>query len=119
MARITLLCPDLLFGSKVEGALAGAGHEVSRLDTEDSARAEAPDSDLLVIDLTAEEFDGAVLVESMKMGRELGAVPTLGFYSHVDQEIRRRAEEAGFDRVVPRSRMAREAVGLAEGLMTR
>lgn len=117
MARIALLCPDLLFGSKVEGALSAAGHEVTRLDTEDAARAEVWRSDLLVVDLTTDELDGAMLVESMNMGRELEGVPTLGFYSHVDQETRRRAVDAGFDRVVPRSRMARETVALAESLI--
>src|SRR5919106_333430 len=117
MARVALLCPDLLFGSKLEGALTAAGHEVTRFDGEDAARAEAPRSDLLVVDLTAEDFDGAVLVESMKMGRELEGVPTLGFYAHVDQETRRRAEQAGFDLVVPRSRMAREGVALVEALV--
>ncbi len=117
MARVALLCPDLLFGSKLEGALTAEGHEVRRLDAEDAARAEAPRSDLLVVDLTADEFDGAMLVESMKMGRELEGVPTLGFYAHVDQETRRRAQEAGFDRVVPRSRMARESVPLVEALV--
>ncbi len=117
MARITLLCPDLLFGSKVEGALSAAGHDVRRVDSEDVARVQAPESDLLVVDLTSEDFDGAVLVESMKMGRELAGVPTLGFYSHVDQQTRRGAEDAGFDRVVPRSRMARETVALVEGLI--
>jgi DNA-binding response OmpR family regulator len=117
MARVAVLCPDLLFGSKVEGALTAAGHEVTRLDTEDAARAEASRSELLVVDLTAEDFDGAVLVESMKMGRELEGVSTLGFYSHVDQETRRRAVEAGFDLVVPRSRMAREGATLAAGLI--
>ncbi len=118
MARVALLCPDLLFGSKVEGALTAAGHDVRRLDTEDAARAEAARRDVLVVDLTAEDFDGAVLVESMKMGRELEGIPTLGFYSHVDQDTRRRAEQAGFDRVVPRSRMAREAAALVEALAT-
>jgi CheY-like chemotaxis protein len=117
MARVTLLCPDLLFGSKVEGALRAAGHDVDRLDEEEAARAEAPASDLLVVDLTTDELDGATLVESMKMGGELGAVPTLGFYSHVEQEARRRAEEAGFDLVVPRSRMAREGAALCERLI--
>jgi len=117
MARVALLCPDLLFGSKVEGALTAAGHDVRRLDTEDAARAEASRSDLLIVDLTTDDFDGAVLVDSMKMGRELVGVPTLGFFSHVDAETRRCAEQAGFDRVVPRSRMARETVALAEGLI--
>ena len=30
MARVALHCRDLLFGSKVEGALRAAGHEVVR-----------------------------------------------------------------------------------------
>jgi hypothetical protein len=101
VARIALLCPDLLFGSKVQGALRAAGHEVVGPD--------AP-ADLLVVDLTAdvEERLGAV--------RE-ARVPTLGFYSHVEQDVRRGAEEAGITRVVPRSRMAREGAALIERLL--
>ena len=119
MARVALLCPDLLFGSKVEGGLRAAGHEVTRYDGEDMARAAAPGADVLVVDLTDDRFDGAMLVESMRMGRELGATATLGFYSHVDQDTRRRADEAGFDIVVPRSRMAREMAALVERLAAR
>jgi CheY-like chemotaxis protein len=117
MARVALLCPDLLFGSKVQGALEAVGHEVTLLDAEDAARAEVWRSDVLVVDLTADDYDGAVLVDSMKMGRELEDTSTLGFYAHVDAETRRRAEAAGFDRVVPRSRMAREAASLVEAVV--
>jgi PleD family two-component response regulator len=117
MARVALLCPDLLFGSKVEGALRAAGHDVTRYDGEDMARAAVPESDILIVDLTSDAYDGAILVESMRMGRELEGVPTLGFYSHVDQDVRRRADEAGFDLVVPRSRMNREAGALVEKLL--
>jgi hypothetical protein len=45
--------------------------------------------------------------------------PTLGFYSHVEQDTRRAAEAAGYDLVVPRSRMNREAAALVEGLLER
>ncbi len=117
MARVALLCPDLLFGSKVEGALAVAGHATSRFDTEERVRVAASFHDLLIVDLTAEHVDGPALVRSMRERGELGAVPTLGFYSHVDQDTRERAEAAGFSRVVPRSRMAREAAALVEGLL--
>jgi DNA-binding response OmpR family regulator len=117
MARVALLCPDLMFGSKVEEALRAAGHDVTRYDGEDMARAAVPESDVLVVDLTADEFDGATLVESMRMGRELEGVATVGFYPHVDQETRRRADEAGFDRVVPRSKMARETAAVVEGAL--
>jgi DNA-binding NarL/FixJ family response regulator len=116
VARVAVLCPDLLFGSNVEGGLRAAGHDVVRYDEEVAARAAAPDADVFVVDLTAAEIDGATLVESMRMGRELGATATLGFYSHVETETRRRAEEAGFDLVVPRSRMAREMGELVDRL---
>ena len=46
-------------------------------------------------------------------------LPTLGFYSHVEQDVRRAAEAAGFTRVVPRSRMAREAAALVEARCSR
>jgi DNA-binding response OmpR family regulator len=117
VARIALLCPDLMFGSRVEGALRAAGHDVTRYGDEASARAAVAGSDALVVDLTADEFDAAALVESMRGADELDGVPAVGFYPHVDQETRRRAEEAGFDVVVPRSRMARETVAVVEGAL--
>lgn len=101
MARIALLCPDLLFGSKVQGALRAAGHEVVAPD--------AP-ADLLVVDLTAD------VQERLRAVRE-ARVPTLGFYSHVEQDVRRAAEEAGIDKVVPRSRMARDGAALVGQLL--
>jgi hypothetical protein len=101
VARIALLCPDLLFGSKVQGALRAAGHDVVAPD--------AP-ADVLVVDLTAD-------VEERLDAVRAANVPTLGFYSHVEQDVRRSAEDAGIDRVVPRSRMAREAAELVGGLL--
>ena len=41
----------------------------------------------------------------------------LGFYSHVDETARDRGGEAGFDLVVPRSRMAREMPELVRNLL--
>jgi hypothetical protein len=101
MARVALLCPDLLFGSKLQGALRAAGHEPVAA-TDDAA--------ILVVDLTDEP--DARIEQSARAG-----LPRLGFYSHVEQDVRRRAEEAGFERVVPRSRMAREAAALVDALL--
>ena len=98
MARVALHCRDLLFGSKVEGALRAAGHEVSR---------KGEGADIVVVDLTDPDVPWP----------EAGDAPRLGFYSHVDQETRKRAEEAGFDLVVPRSRMNREGPALVERLV--
>ena len=93
--------PDLLFGSKVEGALRAAGHEVR---ARRATRARCWSIDL---DRGRGPATGS--------GGARGA--HVGFYPHVEQDTRRRAEEAGFDLVVPRSRMAREAAALVEGLL--
>ena len=114
MARVALLCPDLLFGSKVEGGLRAAGHEVIRHD--EPGAAVAAGADVLVVDLTAAEFDGPGLLPGLREGGKLGPARALGVYPHVDQETRARAEAAGYDLVVPRSRMAREAAALVERL---
>ena len=117
MARVALLCPDLLFGSKVEGGLGAAGHSVDRFESEEEARAAvAAGVDVLVVDLGAEGVDGPGLLESLRGSGELGGASALGFYPHVEQETRRRAEAAGFNLVVPRSRMAREMGVLVERL---
>jgi hypothetical protein len=101
VARVALLCPDLLFGSKVQGALRAAGHEVVGADAA---------ADVLVVDLTA---DVASRLDAVREA----AVPTLGFYSHVEQDVRREAQEAGVTRVVPRSRMARDGPALVEAVL--
>ena len=116
MARVVALIPDLLFGSNVQGMLRAAGHEVQLTADPQVARAQAPMADLLILDLTTTEPDGAELVRAMRAGDELGSTRTLAFYSHVDAEARARGEESGIELVVPRSRMAREAGALVAGL---
>lgn len=106
--RVAAFVPDLLFGSRVQSMLQAAGHEVWLCATEADARARAPEVDVLVVDLTQDPAAGTALVESLRPA----AARTLGFYSHVEADVRTRALAAGFDAVVPRSRMAREGAEL-------
>ncbi|HVS28750.1 MAG TPA: hypothetical protein VHE14_04310 [Solirubrobacteraceae bacterium] len=119
MAHVIALVGDLLFGSNLQGALAAAGHDVELCADEDRARALAPNADVLVVDLVSDGLDGARLIESMKLGDELAECRTLGFYAHIDAEVRARALAAGFDMVVPRSRMARAGADLVTELVAR
>jgi len=107
VARVLAVFDDLLLGSNVLGRL--AAHE-ARLTGHADVSVEGVD--VLIIDLAATTFDGVALVESL----ELGDTKTLGIYSHVDVETRRRAQNAGFDLIVPRSRMAREGAALVNKL---
>ena len=113
MTRVLAVFDDLLLGSNVLGMLRAAGHEAELTGGTDVHPAGAA---VLIVDLAATTFDGAAVVEGLRADGELGATRTLGVYSHVDIETRRRAEAAGFDLVVPRSRMAREGAALVEKL---
>jgi CheY-like chemotaxis protein len=117
MARVAALIGDLLFGSKVQAALEAAGHEVDLITGALEAWDEVGGIDLLVIDLTSPDVDGVELFETLSTGGELHDVRTLGFFAHVQPEVRERALAAGFDLVVPRSRMAREGAQLVEVLL--
>ena len=117
MARVGALIGDLLFGSKVQAALEAAGHEVDLITSALEAWDEVGGIDVLVIDLTSPDVDGVELLETLATGGELHEVRTLGFFAHVEPEVRERALAAGFDLVVPRSRMAREGAALVDGLV--
>jgi DNA-binding NarL/FixJ family response regulator len=126
MARVLALVPDLLFGSNVQGSLTAGGHEVeliggaARLRERLAAGSASAEQDagatVLVVDLTDAQLDGAALLEALAAERRLDGLRTLAFYSHVDAAVRERAEQAGFDLVVPRSRMAREGAALVARL---
>jgi CheY-like chemotaxis protein len=116
-ARVVALVPDLLFGSQVQGALKAGGFEVELAGSAESARQRLPGAAVLVLDLTNADIDGPALVRELAGTGALAGVRTLGFYAHVDPDARQRAVDAGFDQVVPRSRMAREGVELVRRLL--
>ncbi|HEY3865899.1 MAG TPA: hypothetical protein VGL54_07430 [Solirubrobacteraceae bacterium] len=121
MARVVALVPDLLFGSQVQGMLAAAGDEVELVGDETRVRGRLgstaePTVDVLVVDLADDALDGPALMEALSAEGALAQTRTLGFYAHVDVSVRERAEEAGFDLLVPRSRMAREGAALVRQL---
>ena len=115
MARVVAVFDDLLLGSNVLGMLRAAGHEATLTGGADP---HADGADVLIVDLGAGTFDGIAVVESLAAAGELEGTRTLGVYSHVDADTRNRAQAAGFDLVVPRSRMAREGPQLVERLAT-
>lgn len=110
MARVVAFVPDLLFGSGVLGALQAAGHDAVLVN--DLSGPAAAGADVLVVDLTA---DAAQRIAQVRES-EAASVPKLAFYSHVEADVRELAEQAGFDQVVPRSRMAREGGALVSRL---
>jgi CheY-like chemotaxis protein len=113
VARVVAVFDDLLLGSNVLGMLRAAGHEATLAGPDTH-----PDgADLLIVDLASTTFDGVAVMERLRAAGELEGTRTLGVYSHVDADTKRRADGAGFDLVVPRSRMAREGTALVARLV--
>jgi hypothetical protein len=112
MARVVAYVPDLLFGSNVLGALTAAGHEATLVgELPDDQLA---DADVLVVDLTADAPARIARAKSAVAAHR--GLRALAFYAHVEADVRALAEAAGFDLVVPRSRMAREGPALVAQL---
>jgi hypothetical protein len=111
MAQVIAFVPDLLFGSNVLGMLQAAGHEAVLVS--DLQRVDPATTDVLVVDLTADAQERIARVAAVA---ESDGVKRLAFYLHTEVDVRALAEQAGFDLVVPRSRMAREGAGLVSRL---
>jgi hypothetical protein len=103
VAEVLAVVVDLMLASRVEELLRAADHDVSVVN----ALPEQVDADLIVCDLDSADAAGVAAA-----GR-----PTIGFYQHTDTDTRDRAEAAGIDVVVPRSRMVRELPQLVERLL--
>jgi hypothetical protein len=116
VARVVALIPDLLFGSKVQGMLQQAGHEVELVTGALESWDGAGGADVLIVDLVGDPEAGIALPGRLGASGGPARPRTLAVYSHVDADTRRRAGEAGFDVVVPRSRMMREGAELVTGL---
>jgi hypothetical protein len=105
MARVLSIATDLMLASRVDAGLSAAGHEVVKVGA--IAGAPLDGIEAIVADLDAQSPEALV---------GLG-VPVLGYYSHVDVDTKAAADAAGLDKVVPRSRMARELPDLLAALL--
>jgi DNA-binding NarL/FixJ family response regulator len=114
VARVVAVFDDLLLGSNVLGMLRAAGHEAQLVGA--PATVHPDGAAVLIVDLASGGFDGIRLVEDLRARDELLDTRLLGVYSHVHHDVKLRAEAAGFDLVVPRSRMAREGPALVARL---
>ena len=106
--RALVAVPDLLFQSRIEGALRARGiaWDVAGND------AQAGHAHLLVVDLQADGIDTPALIRRAKAG---GGV-VLAFGRHTDAAALRAARDAGADLVVPRSQLAEELPELLDRL---
>ena len=101
---------DMLFASKIRTTAEALGVNIKfHRRLEDLVEAAGKQrTDLILADLHNEKVDPLELARTLKANESLKAIPLLGFFSHVETDLRRQALEAGYDQVIPRSVFARD-----------
>lgn len=102
MKTIVAVLDDLFFRVKIADAAKRIGLQATFVKTEASLvehLQQAPA--VVVIDLNCATVDPIALAASVK--RDFEATPVIGFVSHVQTELRQKAQEAGCDVVLARS----------------
>src|SRR5215213_985500 len=123
--RVGLIVDDMFFASKIRGAAEAAGRQVARFRSREQIETDAAANPphLFIIDLNSDRLDPVETIALLKSRPELSSVPVVAFLSHVEVEIKRRAEEAGCDYVLPRSlctqKLSEIVSGRLEGLPRR
>jgi enhancing lycopene biosynthesis protein 2 len=100
--KVLAVVDDMFFASKIRAVAEAVGVEISFPRTKESLIEKARDAKLVIVDLHNQKFDPLTVPEAV------GAVRTLGFFSHVEVELQRRALAAGYGQVVPRSVFTRD-----------
>jgi len=92
----------MFFKAKIRAVAEAVGAQISFPRTKEALLEKAQQADLVIVDLQNQKID------PLSLPAELGAVRLLGFFSHVEVELQRRAVAAGYEQVMPRSVFARD-----------
>ena len=101
---------DMFFASKIRAVAEAAGVAISFPRSLEAVVSKARETKpgLIVVDLHNQRIDPVALANALKADEELRSVKLLGFFSHVQTELKKSALSAGFDDVIPRSVFARD-----------
>jgi len=102
--KVLAVIEDLFFTVKINEAAKHAGLTAEFVKSEIDAieRAKSQPS-VVVVDLNCASIDPLKLIGELKSLPELKGVSVLGFISHVQAELKQKAQEAGCDMVLARS----------------
>jgi CheY-like chemotaxis protein len=117
-SNIIAVVDDLFFASKIRGTAEALGVPVrfARSVQEMIAAARLEQPSMVICDLHSQRVDPIELARELKADDQLCSIPLLGFFSHVQTELQREAEAAGFDQVLPRSAFTKNLGRILSGV---
>jgi CheY-like chemotaxis protein len=113
--RVVVVVSDLFFVTRIRGVAGQTGVEIETCASPAAhALVAARPPAAVILDLHG-DGDPMALARTLKADPATAGVPLIGFYSHVDNDTRRRALEAGVDRVMPRSAFTAQLAAILSG----
>jgi CheY-like chemotaxis protein len=108
---------DMFFAAKIRGMAEQLGLEVSFARSVEAAieKARAEPPALIIADLHSAKLDPFNLATLLKADDRLREITLIGFFSHVQTELQQRAEQSGFDKVMPRSAFSKRLPEILTG----
>jgi CheY-like chemotaxis protein len=102
--KILAVLDDLFFMVKINESAKQAGLPIEFLKTEiDLLERAKTHPALIIFDLNYQGVDALKVVQTLKAGAETKGISVIGYLSHVQGELKVKAQEAGCDAVLPRS----------------
>lgn len=102
---VLVVVDDLMFRSRISSAAKALGVTIAAATTPDAAVARARElkPSLILLDLDSARTQPFDLLRQLQEDRNLAAIPTLGFVSHVHADAIRQARSLGIGEVLARS----------------
>ncbi|MDQ1558201.1 MAG: hypothetical protein QOD32_1261 [Pyrinomonadaceae bacterium] len=115
--RVLVAVDDLFFASKIRATAEHIGIEVVFPRSLDAFGEAAKDGApaLVIVDLHLQRYDPFAVARQLKSDELLRETPLVGFFSHVQVELQRRAADAGFDHILPRSAFTKRLPEILQG----
>jgi PleD family two-component response regulator len=108
---------DMIFASKISGAASQVNANVTFVKSLDKLieQSKALSVKMIILDLNNPRFDPLKAIEELKLSSDSKEIPIVGFLSHVQVELRRKAQEMGCDFTMPRSQFNTNLVDILSG----
>src|SRR5439155_23108359 len=115
--NVIAVVDDFFFASKIRGTAEQVGVTVSFARKIEGLIESALQNQpvVIIVDLHSQKIDPIELARQLKADERLRDIPLVGFFSHVQTELQRQAQEAGFDSVLPRSVFTRDLADILSG----
>ena len=115
--NVIAIVDDLFFASKIRGTAEALGVSVNFPRHADGVKevVQRNSPALIVCDLNSQKFDPMAVAKMLKADANTRDIPLIGFLSHVQTDLQSAAQDAGFDRVMPRSLFTRDLAAILGG----